>query len=387
MEDHSLANLNYTVLIVDDEPMVTTSISDLLKLETQYQVVTYNDPMEALTFVESDPVDLVISDFIMPKMNGLEFLKLVKEINPDITSIILTGYADKENSIRAINELQIYHYIEKPWDNDELILVIKNGLEKRNLIFELREKINELDQINRELKETQDELVKQEKNAAIGSMASRIIHDLKTPMSVIHGYNELIATIAEDLDEEKAQKIKSFTQFIANEIKRLVGMIQEILNFVRGEESLDKIPLPIKDVIEEALDISKLGLEQQNIKIFTELEANETMLIDHQRFIRMLNNIINNSRDALTEGGKIWVFLKKYKGKLHIQIKDNGIGIPEEIIDKVFEPFVSYGKSGGTGLGLAIAKKIVESHRGVISINSQPNEGTITNIYFTSDIN
>ena len=90
-------------------------------------------------------MDIVISDYMMPDMNGLEFLMKVKEDHPDVIRILLTGYADKENAIKAINEVGLYQYIEKPWNNEDLLLIIRNGLEKRMLLKTLNEKISELD--------------------------------------------------------------------------------------------------------------------------------------------------------------------------------------------------------------------------------------------------
>ena len=87
----------------------------------------------------------------MPEMNGLEFLREVKNIHPEVSKILLTGYADKENAIRAINEIGLYRYIEKPWNNDDLIINIKNGIERSYLISELSEKIDELEVAKKEL--------------------------------------------------------------------------------------------------------------------------------------------------------------------------------------------------------------------------------------------
>ncbi|MFQ5824393.1 MAG: response regulator [bacterium] len=132
------------VLILDDEEMVLTSLSSFLLLESDYEVVTFTSPKEALKFVQEKPIDLVISDYLMPDMDGITFLGKVKEIHPQATRIILTGYADKENAIKAINDVGLYQYIEKPWDNDDLKIVIRNGLEKKKLLQELQSKVNEI---------------------------------------------------------------------------------------------------------------------------------------------------------------------------------------------------------------------------------------------------
>lgn len=133
------------ILIVDDDSIVTSTLKTLFKLEGFSDVNYFNYPKEALEFLKLEKPDIILSDFMMPEMNGLEFLSAAKELYPEVSMILLTGYADKENAIRAINEIGLYRYIEKPWDNDDLIINVKNGIERSYLLSELRQKINELE--------------------------------------------------------------------------------------------------------------------------------------------------------------------------------------------------------------------------------------------------
>lgn len=139
------------IVVVDDEKIVTSAFSTLLKVEGFSDAHFFNSPKEALEFIKTNSPDLVISDFLMPEMNGLEFLTEVKKIHPEVSKILLTGYADKENAIRAINEVGLYRYIEKPWNNDDLIINIKNGIERSYLLSQLRQKISELEIAKKEL--------------------------------------------------------------------------------------------------------------------------------------------------------------------------------------------------------------------------------------------
>ena len=134
-----------SIVIVDDEDIVLQTLSSFFRLETDYDVHTFVDPEKALQAFGDMHVDLVISDFLMPGMNGLEFLGEVKRRDPDVVRVLLTGYADRENAIRAINEVGLFQYIEKPWDNDQLTLVINNGLNQRRLERTLGQKVLELD--------------------------------------------------------------------------------------------------------------------------------------------------------------------------------------------------------------------------------------------------
>ena len=151
-----------TILIVDDEDMVLSSISSFLKLETEYNVVCFTTASDALDYIKNnvDNVDLVVSDYLMPEMDGISFLAKVREIKPEVPRIILTGYADKENAIKAINEVGLYQYIEKPWENEDLRIIIRNGIEKQNLLKKLQTKMDEIDQAYTDLKDMQREIVK-----------------------------------------------------------------------------------------------------------------------------------------------------------------------------------------------------------------------------------
>ena len=139
------------IVVVDDERIVTSAFKALLKVEGFNNAHFFNAPKEALEFLKENTPDLVISDFLMPEMNGLEFLSEVKKLYPEVSKILLTGYADKENAIKAINEIGLYRYIEKPWNNDDLIINIKNGMERSYLLSELRKKISELEDAKKEL--------------------------------------------------------------------------------------------------------------------------------------------------------------------------------------------------------------------------------------------
>lgn len=148
------------IVIVDDEEMVLTSLSSFLDLETEYEVQAFSSVSAALEYIQSHEIDLVISDYLMPEMDGITFLAKVREIRPEVPRIILTGYADKENAIKAINEVGLFQYIEKPWDNDDLLIILRNGLEKQKLMKKLQNKIDEINIAYDELQRIQNEIIK-----------------------------------------------------------------------------------------------------------------------------------------------------------------------------------------------------------------------------------
>jgi DNA-binding NtrC family response regulator len=140
-----------TVLIVDDEEMVTAALRGLLQLETSYRVITTNSPLDALGILQEERIDVVLADFMMPDMDGIQFLNRCRETRPVTTRILLTGYADKQNAIRAINEAGLYYYLEKPWNNDQLLIIVRNGIERSALFNELDSRVTALENANQEL--------------------------------------------------------------------------------------------------------------------------------------------------------------------------------------------------------------------------------------------
>jgi DNA-binding NtrC family response regulator len=153
-------NRKPVVLLVDDEDMILTSIRTLLLLEADYEVVCFTNPAEAARHLESNPVDITVSDYMMPGLTGIQLLAEAKRLQPEATRVLLTGHADKASAIQAINQVALFQYLEKPWDNAQLLLVIQQGVERAQLYRELRQKIMELDTANSTLKGTQARLLK-----------------------------------------------------------------------------------------------------------------------------------------------------------------------------------------------------------------------------------
>ena len=256
------------ILIVDDEEMVTKTLSMLLGLEGFSNVVTFNNPIDALKHIQKNEIDLIISDFIMPQMNGIDFLEKAKKVQGDISSILLTGYADKENAIRAINEIGIFKYIEKPWDNNNLIININNALIQTRLKKELDKKIQELEVANKKLedysknledivnKRTQElSLANSKLNAIITNCADGIIlfnDDLKI--------TDLNKASLELFGQSKKELIsKNLFELVVNEKKQfsLVDLKEKQNLFLRGYSLINytkDIKIPVEISIARAID-------------------------------------------------------------------------------------------------------------------------------------
>jgi DNA-binding NtrC family response regulator len=150
---------NASIMIVDDEEMVITSIKAFLQLETEYDIHGFTDPEDAARFAAEYRVDVAVSDYLMPKMNGIQLLARVKDVQPEASRVLLTGHADKQSAIQAINQVSLFQYLEKPWENSQLLLVVQSGAERARLFRDLREKVDALDNANSSLKNVQKRLI------------------------------------------------------------------------------------------------------------------------------------------------------------------------------------------------------------------------------------
>ncbi len=148
------------VVLVDDEEMVITSVRAYLALEADYDVQGFTRPEDAIAFMKASPFDVVVSDYLMPKINGIQLLRTSREAAPEASRILLTGHSDKQSAIEAINEVGLFQYIEKPWDNQQLLLAIQGGVERTRLLRDLRDKIAELATANDSIKDVQRRLIK-----------------------------------------------------------------------------------------------------------------------------------------------------------------------------------------------------------------------------------
>lgn len=148
------------VVLVDDEDMVITSIRAFLSLETEYDIHAFTRPEEALAHVAKNSVDVIVTDYLMPRMTGLQLLAESKKVQPEAARVLLTGHADKQSAIQAINDVGLYQYLEKPWDNSQLLLVINGAIERTRLLRDVASLVGELDQAHGQLKEAQRRLIR-----------------------------------------------------------------------------------------------------------------------------------------------------------------------------------------------------------------------------------
>ncbi len=372
----------YTILAVDDEIYNLEAIQRTFR--KKYQVYITPSPQEALEIFRKESIHLVIADQRMPEMLGTELLAEMKAINPHPIRMVLSAYTDIHYLIDAINRGEVYRYITKPWDPNELRVTVQKALDhyqanmdRLQLIEDLRVKNRELEEALQELKATQEKLLQVERLSILGRMAGMIIHDLKQPLDFIRSAAETMARV--DLDQNDRLDIAAM---IKQEIQRFTEMIQEILDFSKGSYHLDMRIISLNEFW-SAIE-SRIRTYLENVDINTRvqtLESEELVQVDVTRMQRVLLNLIKNAQEAMRQSLSprkplivIETFVKE--GAFHIVVEDNGPGIAPEALPHIFEPFYSHHKKNGIGLGLAIVKSIVEAHGGTIVCESTPNRGT-----------
>jgi len=214
-------------------------------------------------------------------------------------------------------------------------------------------------------------LIQNERLSTIGKMASSIIHDFKQPITAVYGYIDLMALPATTLENRK-----QFRDNIFQQIDRMIGMINELLDFAKGDSRLNKRPIMLSAFVNTLKAPFENECKTKQISLKEELVWDGKVNIDAGRVQRGLENIIRNAVQVLPSGGEITITAENRQNNVRISIHDNGPGIPDEIRDKIFDPFVTFGKKEGTGLGLAVAHKVVTEHGGTITVESQSGNGT-----------
>src|ERR1051325_10953652 len=218
------------------------------------------------------------------------------------------------------------------------------------------------------------EVMRSERLSLVGSMANSIIHDLKNPICIIRSGCDLIGERSNDPAQRQLLKMMD------NAVDGMLAITQELLDYARGHSELKCETVTIWHLLDELNTQSLCLLPGKNVQFAKDIRYDGEIRVDFARFVRVLCNLIKNACEAMPQGGILTIATDLIEHEVVIRISDTGIGIPPEILQKVFEPFVTHGKSHGTGLGMAIAKSIVTAHQGKISVRSVPGSGTTVEI-------
>lgn len=219
------------------------------------------------------------------------------------------------------------------------------------------------------------EVMRTERLSLVGSMANSIIHDLKNPICIIRCCTDLIA------HENNDPRLHQLTAMMDKAVDGMLAMTQELLDYARGGSiSLACETVSIWKLLDELNQKALRLLPGKNIQFAKSIRYDGNVFVDLARFIRVLCNLIKNAREAMPSGGILTISTDLEGAEVVLKISDTGIGIPADLLPKLFEPFVTHGKSHGTGLGMAIAKSAVAAHNGKISVQSAQGIGTTVEI-------
>jgi signal transduction histidine kinase len=215
------------------------------------------------------------------------------------------------------------------------------------------------------------EVVHKEKLALVGEMAASLMHDLRNPVAGIRLASDLMKMLHKDPESVRC------CDGMAVQCDRIVAMATDLLEVSRGEVKLHPQHTDTTTVLDQFQALNAEFLRHSAIKITFKAEPSE-IEIDSMRILRLLQNLIMNAAEATAKKteGLVEVEMWVESPRLFIVVKDNGPGLPDEVVSRIFEPFSTYGKAGGTGLGLAIVKNVVEAHHGTITFNTARGQGT-----------
>jgi len=381
------------IICVDDQAAILDALMTQLEnaVGDTCNIETAESAEEALEVLgdlqrNGELLEMIIADEVMPGMKGSQLLEIVHKCFPEVIKVMLTGQAGLDAVVYAINHAGLDKYFTKPWEYEDLKLTVVNLLEKgrlarknKLLASELREKYQELESAYHKLalaykqvKETQDQLIHTEKLAIVGQVASGIAHEVKNQLHMI-GFAELIKE-AYPADE----KVQKYAGFILNAGNNIYHLVDEMRRFAKKEQRHYEMEMcSVTDVISHLLNFIRFDKLLAHRKIITDFTENPTVRANSDKIGQVLINLLRNAAYATSENtGEIRITVAANKDHAVIQVQDNGCGIPEEYLPRIWEPFFTTKGDEGTGLGLDICRRIIEEHHGAITCTSRVNVGT-----------
>jgi signal transduction histidine kinase len=323
--------------------------------EGHHTVITLSRSLDAqlkpaMATISQYLILLIIAIFVVSLLTIYRFTS--KNLSGSINALVdAAGRISKgqlEDEVRANREDEL-GYLAKCFDKMRLTLV----------------------QNKTRLEKAQEQRIQDEKLTTIGRLAAGIIHDFKSPMTSI---SLAVDSIERGLLNEEKRKL--YCQKVKDQVDRMVNMTMDILDYSSGKKSLNLVEVEFCDSIKNQIEFHRDKFEKKKIGLEYDLPVPFLISIDVHKFRRVIDNLITNAYEALAPGQRVKIDFEIQDMALAIRVSDNGPGIPEEILPRLFEPFVTKGKSQGTGLGLSISKKIVEDHGGSLSVTSTPGNGT-----------
>ena len=362
-----------TILIVDDNPNIRDSVDEILTL-SGYTSLKAADGVEALEIMASKKPDLIISDIVMPRMDGYAFFDALKDIREwsTIPFVFLTARGEKTD-IRRGYRMGADRYLVKPLELEDLLIAVETRLERAAELESV---------IEADINQTKQQLLN-----VFG-------HELRTPLSLLHGYSKIIEQSQGTLDKEAADEIFLVIQ---ESVDRLVKLSEDLMLMVCLDSgvaylSLESVnePIFIKSILENLIVGLSNDLERRNIVVELNL-TDELTIVGHSPYMSdLFKRILENAIKFGRPGGTIWVEANVFTEEIQITIRDNGIGIAPEKMTFLFKLFQQIDRESmeqqGLGLGLAIAARLAEFHGGRISAESELGQGSKFIVHLPIDV-
>ncbi|WP_437279838.1 ATP-binding protein [Sorangium sp. So ce375] len=375
------------VLVVEDNPDMRSYLADILS--AGHEIVVATNGREALESIAAKRPHVIVSDVMMPEMDGFELVRRLKG-DPkvrDIPVLLLTARASGAEAVGGL-DVGADEYMSKPFDPMELRARVRAAERLHRAYLELAAKNGELAAALERLSETQQELLQAGKMAAIGTLVAGLSHEMNNPVSAILMNAQLLLRRhrkGHGLPDE-ATILKALTT-IERQANRCSELVTALLEYARGKP-IGREPCDVRAALRRAVDLSAPRARERRVH----LEANSApsalpeVLVNASQLESALLNVIGNALDASPRGSAVVVGARPLpRGDIHgveIDVHDRGCGIRAEDLSRIFEPFFTTKPPGqGTGLGLSLTHRFIEEHQGSIRIESELGEGTTVRMW------
>ncbi|MFY7706690.1 MAG: ATP-binding protein [Flavobacteriales bacterium] len=345
------------ILYLDDEENNLVAFKALFRRD--YEVYTTTSPQEAVQLLNEHLFQVILSDQKMPDISGVEFFELTITDFPDAVRVLVTGYADIEAVIDAINKGGVYRYVAKPWDENDLRICIENAFDKFYSRIELKEKNNALQQANSDL----------EKFIYSAS------HDLRAPLVTIKGIIQLAKM------DELGDKADGYFQMIEKSVARLDTFVQNIIHYYQNSKEESHIQkVDFHAFIDDLINQYRIYDGADAIVVKKEVVATGDFYADNYRLKIILGNLISNAikfQDRNKESRELEISVIQNNEKVILKVGDNGIGFNATLLESTNDMLSSdTHKSPGTGVGLYLVREAIRKMGGKIQLVSNTGEHT-----------
>jgi len=366
------------VLVIDDEIGPRESLRMLLK--PNYQVQTADCVEAGLKLLKEKRPDAIVMDIRMPGMSGIEGLRQIREIDPHLSVIMLTGFGALDTAKEALR-LGANDYISKPFDAREMQEVIGRNVERTRVQRTAELAAAEIKELNNRLLV---QLAQKERLASLGQASAEFVHDLGNPLTIVWGYVQLLAKRLDNSENSGAENTTSVKEL--NIIEQNVRLCRELLTMWQSYGSVEASPpkpISVSSIVREVLKGATGLAAQSGVTINAKICDDAcTLLGDALQISRAIQNVVINAIQASAERkGAVTIECTQKDFYVDLVIEDTGTGIQPTQLSKIFDPYFTTKQAGsGTGLGLYITKKVVEDHNGSIKVDSTLDVGTTFSI-------